>query len=74
MDDYKKKIAEAMAPAKPQAKQSLGPRTFTHKGKQVTLSPLQSEDGATGYWDAKRQGNGKGRSFYSVNNEVTYLD
>lgn len=64
MDNMK---GRASAPA-------LGPRTFMHEGKQITLNPAKSEDDPNGYWDAKAMGNGKGRSFYTVNDKTYYLD
>lgn len=36
------------------------------------LPPCPAEDSDNCHWDAKHQGNGKGRSFTSINGVVTY--
>lgn len=35
--------------------------------------PCATEDSDNCHWDAKKQGNGKGRSFVTVNGKTTYL-
>jgi hypothetical protein len=35
--------------------------------RKPRLKPLSTEDGNNGYWDAKRMGNGRGRSFVVIN-------
>lgn len=37
------------------------------------LKPLTTEDGENGYWDAKRMGNGQGRSFIMRNGVKTFI-
>jgi len=39
----------------------------------ATLRPLSTEDGQNGYWDAKRMGNGQGRSFIVQNGVQTFV-
>lgn len=63
----------APTPTPPQ-EPGAGPRTIMHNGQPVTLQPMQYEDDPNGYWDARVMGNGKGRSFYAINDEVFYLD
>ena len=66
-DDIRKQMAILSKPKN-------GPREFTHEGRKLTLNPMKNEDDPNGYWDGKTMGNGKGRSFYSLNGKTYYTD
>jgi hypothetical protein len=64
-----------MDPAQSMPKdETAGTRMIMHNGQPISLKAMTHEDEPNGYWDAKRQGNGRGRSFYAVDDEVFYLD
>lgn len=45
-----------------------------HDGRELTLSACKSEDSDNCLWDGQQHGNGKGRTFYTLEGETYYLD
>jgi hypothetical protein len=45
-----------------------------HDGQELTLAACPTEDSDNCAWDAARQGNGRGESFYTIEGESFPLD
>lgn len=76
---FGKKIAPAKDAASMGRKQAISKASGKSSGQiaaiQVAgMKALPTEDSKNGFWDAKKRGNGKGRSFYDVNGKTTFMD
>lgn len=48
--------------------------TVAHEGEPLTLPACPTEDSDNCLWDGMQHGNGKGRTFYTLNGETFFLD